>query len=351
MSYQRDYEKRLRVGLVGVGSHAYRNILPALHHLPVRLVALCDIDEQKLKRTAEEYPVTALYTQSAKMYAEVELDAVLLCVGPRQHPELAIEALEAGLHVWMEKPPAMRASEVQAMIAARGDRICAVGFKKAYMPAICKAKELMSQPEFGDLRSLLGIYPMSIPSDGEGVLERREYCNWLQNGCHPVSAMVELGGRVESVTTILGPGKEAVGAVCLQFINGAVGIFHLAAGSPGGVPFERYQLFGQNRSITIENNERVIYQRGTPMNYHRGTSFTAPGLDSGAIVWEAQHSLASLENKGLFIQGMFDELLDFCQAILEPRPVRTADLDFALHVMRIYEAGLLSRGQPMRILG
>ena len=44
MSYQREFERRLNVGVVGVGSHAYRNILPTLHFLPVRLVALCDLN-------------------------------------------------------------------------------------------------------------------------------------------------------------------------------------------------------------------------------------------------------------------------------------------------------------------
>ena len=44
MSYQREFEKRLNVAIVGVGSHGYRNILPTLTFLPIRLKALCDLD-------------------------------------------------------------------------------------------------------------------------------------------------------------------------------------------------------------------------------------------------------------------------------------------------------------------
>src|SRR6185437_13031117 len=120
MTYQREYERRLRIGMVGVGSHAYRNILPALHYLPVSLVALCDLNEDLLARTAAEYPGTTTFTEAARMYAEMNLDAVLLVAGPRHHPTLAIDAMRAGVHVWMEKPPAVGAAEVKRMIAARG---------------------------------------------------------------------------------------------------------------------------------------------------------------------------------------------------------------------------------------
>ena len=75
--------------------------------------------------------------------------------------------------------------------------------------------------------------------------------------------------------------------------------------------------------------------------------FTAPGTDTGAVAWEVGHRLATLENKALFIQGMVPELLDFCQAVLDARPLATCDLEFALHLMRVYEAALLSAGRPV----
>jgi predicted dehydrogenase len=353
MTYQRQFARTLRVGLVGVGGHAYRNVLPALHYLPVRLVALCDLDQELLARTAREYGVAAThtYTDAERMFADgqLNLDAVLLCAGPRQHPPLALAALRAGLHVWMEKPPAMRASEVAAMIAARGDRVCAVGFKKAYMPATRKAKELAAQPEFGPLRSILAVYPMTMPRDGAGVLARGEVCNWLANGCHPLSLMIALGGAVAEVTAVLGPGEEAVGVVHLLFQNGACGVFHLAGGAPPGYAGERYHLYGDGRVITIENSTRVAFHRGVPFDYQTQRDFTAPGLESGSIVWEANHNLATLENKALFVQGMYNELMDFCAAVLDGRDPDPGSLAFALQVMRVYEAGLLSQGRPIAI--
>ena len=351
MTYQREFTRWLRVGVVGVGSHAYRNILPALHHLPVRLVALCDRDACLLEKTAVEYGVSALYTDAGRMYAEANLDAVFLCAGPEHHPALAMQAFAAGLHVWMEKPPAMRAAGVEAMMAAHGDRVCAVGFKKTAMPAARKAEELLAQPEFGRLRSLLAVYPVTIPRDGAKVLESGAFSQWLSVGCHPLSLMLSLGGPVTTVTTLRDASNaaEAVGVVYLDFANGASGVFHLAGGAPGGYAGERYELFGEGQAITIENSERVAWHRGIPFDYHRQRDFTAPGIDSGSVIWEVTHGQSTLENMAFFIQGIYDELYDFCDAVLEGRPPTVGTLEFALQVMQVYEATLHSDGRPVLI--
>ena len=156
MSYQREFEKRLDGGVVGLGLHSYRTILPAMHYLPVRLRAFCDLDLDLAKRTAEEYGVTACYARAGEMYRRENLDAVFLCVSPEMHPELACEALDAGVHVWTEKPPAVLASEVEGMIEHRRDRVVVVGFKKAFMPGNPKGDRSVggggAQPLKGTLR-------------------------------------------------------------------------------------------------------------------------------------------------------------------------------------------------------
>lgn len=349
MIYQRDFDRRLRVGMIGVGSHSYRNVLPTLHHLPVQLVAICDLDETLARKTAAEYGVDAIFTDTQRMYDEANLDAVLICVSPQLHPRLAIQAMKSGVHAWTEKPPAMRASEVEEMIAARGDLVCAIGFKKAYMPATQKAKELLQRPEFGRLRSIFGIYPMSIPQDGAAVLESREASKWLQDGCHPLSLMVALGGPVREVTVLHGSGDDPDGVLFLQYANGATGTFHLTNHAPAGHSIERYDLFGDGKVISIENSARVAYHRGIPFQYGQQSTFTGPGTETGSVVWEVSHSLGTPENKALFIQGMVAELSDFCEAILENHRPRVANLEFALHLMRVYEAALQSNGRAVTL--
>lgn len=204
MACQRDFEKRLRVAVVGVGSHAYRNILPTLHYLPVELVALCDVNRELAERTAPEYGVSRVYSETAEMYAGEQLDAVFLATGQNYHPKLACEAFDAGIHVWMEKPPAVRASEVEEMIRHQGDRIGVVGFKKAFLPATEKATELFVGGKYAPIRSILAVHPMSIPENGREIMETRKENNWLGNGVHPLAFLLAVGGPVAGVTTFRG---------------------------------------------------------------------------------------------------------------------------------------------------
>jgi len=347
MEYQREAERRVRVGIVGVGSHSYRNVLPTLTYLPMELVAIADVDPDLGSATARQYGVQNAYTSATEMYANEQLDAVLLCVSPQLHPKLAIEAFEAGLHVWMEKPVATRVSEVDDMIAARGDRIAVVGFKKVFMPATEKAKELLALDAMAPLRSIVGVYPMNIPAGGQRAIDSGEASKWLADGCHPVSLLLEIGGPAESVT--VHRGIDDSGALIIRHVNGAISNLHLAEKAPPFQPVERYVVFGGNQSIEIENSRKITYQRGTKLSYARGTSFTLPGTDSGAVVWEAQDGMNTLENKAVFTQGMYGELQYFADCVLSNTQATRANLEFARQVVSVYEAGLLSNDDAVQI--
>lgn len=339
MEYQRSAERYVRIGIVGAGSHSYRNILSTLTYLPVELVAVADVDRDTAESTARQYAANA-YTSATEMYANEQLDAVLLCVSPQLHPDLTIEAFQSGLHVWMEKPVGVVASDVERMLAAQGDRVCVVGYKKAFMPAIRKAVELIENDADGPLRTLMGTYPMDIPGGGDAIIARREAPNWLINGCHPLSALLAVGGPVDTVA--VHRSRYGGGHCILNHENGAVTDLVLAEGAPMFQPFEQYLFVAGNRTIQIDNSRRLTYQRGIEFAYATGTSFTNPGTDSGAVVWEAQDGLNTLENKAVFTQGLWGELDHFCRAILDGEQATLGTLEFALELMRVYEAALLS---------
>ena len=345
MSYRREFDRTLNVGVVGVGSHCYRNVLPAMTYLPVTIRAMCDVNADLLARTAREHGVERVYRSTRRMYEAEQLDAVFLCVSAALHPRLAIEALDAGVHVWMEKPPAVRANEVGEMIAHRNGRVVVVGFKKAFMPAIRKARELLGAEGAGELKTILGEYAMDIPTHGQRVLAERQTNNWLLNGVHPLSAMLAVGGPVAAVTTHRG---SRGGGVCvLEFVGGAMGNLHLAAGSRG--PTERYSFFADHCHVTVDNCVRVSLHRGIPLDYARTTNYAPEGEQTGTIVWEPHNTLSTLENRALFTQGIWDEMRHFCDCVLKAVPAAEGSLEFAFDVMKAYEAALLSDGERVKV--
>jgi predicted dehydrogenase len=339
-------ERRLRTGVVGIGSHCRRNVLPATRHVPLDLVACCDVDVDRATSVAATYGVSAVYDRLADMLAAESLDVVLLVVGPHLHPELACEALEAGVDVWMEKPPGRRVADIQNIQAAQKDRVVVVGFKKAFTPATRKVVEVFSSADHGPLRSMAGIYPLDVPEDGRKVLDEGGPNRW-SDCCHPLAAMTSVGGPVAAVTVH----RAALGggACILEFASGAIGTLHLANGAASSQPLERYEFYGNGCHAVIENGARVTFQRGIPFRYGETTTYAPPGLDHGAIVWEPQNMLATLENQPLFTQGIVGSLEHFCTCVLEGRPATIGDTAMALHLMQIYEAGLLSGGQRIEL--
>ena len=344
MSYQRDFDIRVSVAMVGGGSHAYRNLLPAMNFLPVDLKAICvKSDMVRAERTAAQYGCRA-YTDRDRMFTEVDFDAVVVCLPPAIQAEVGAEILDRGKHVWLEKPPGLTGSEVEKLIEKRGDRIAMVGFKKAFMPVTDKAREICSSAAYSGLNSMLALYPIRIIRSEVSRNERGEPAAWMVSGVHPVSFLLAVGGKAVSVRTVCG--QTGYGLCCIRFESGVIGNIHLASGAS---PMETYCLYGDGWHLEIYNNIRVSLHRGVPLKYGRSTSFVPSGEDSGAVVWEAANSQARLENKALFTQGIYGALKEFFDCVIENRRPRCGSLEFALDVMRVCEAAMRSDGSEVML--
>ena len=126
---------KLRVGIIGVGRMAEISHLPILARLPqVELVALCDTSPENLDARGSEYAVQNLYSNHHDLFENEKLDAVCIFIPPFAHTDAEIIAAQNGIHVFVEKPPALsmdKAHEICAAIQKAGV-INAVGFNRRY---------------------------------------------------------------------------------------------------------------------------------------------------------------------------------------------------------------------------
>jgi predicted dehydrogenase len=341
--YNFEYERRIRVGFIGCGGHAWRNVYPTFQYAPVDLVAVCDLNPDRAKAFARQFGAERSWSSHAEMLAVEQLDAVFIVTDydERGHPratQLALECLAAGCHVWMEKPPAASVAEIDALIDAsrRADRFVMVGFKKMFFPAIEKAKNLMARPDFGTPASVSIRYPQSLPPEAERG-DDRKMAGFLDHIVHPASILLFLMGRFRSVCFRREEGNGGAVAL-LRFESGAVGTMHLAAGSSGASPLERVEVIGGGANVVVENGVRLTYYRpGVPGGYGRAGSFLVDN-DSAPLAWEPEFSLGQLYNKNLFLLGYAPEVRYFCECVLSGTPPARAGLDDARHILRLYEA-------------
>ncbi len=171
---------KLRVGLIGCGAIAQIMHLPYLadYDEKFELVAISDIQQATLDAVGDHYHVTNRYTDWRDLVARNDLDSVVISHNG-SHRDSVIASLEAGKHIFVEKPLAWTVREVEevAAKAAQSDRIMQIGYHKLYDPGFRYAKEQVDKMrDLGFVRitvlhpaNELGLSPYRIRR-GNGVI-------------------------------------------------------------------------------------------------------------------------------------------------------------------------------------
>jgi predicted dehydrogenase len=343
-------EPKVRIGFIGCGSHAFRNIYPTFQFAPIELIATCDLSLEKAQAFSRQFGAERAYDNHLAMLSAEELDAVFIVTnydekGRPRYPKLAQDCLQAGCHVWMEKPPAASCADLKALQQAstRAGRNVMVGLKKMFAPANQKARELSRSTGFGATRLVTLQYPQYIPT-GEQFAEyfqnlqpEKSVVGFLDHIFHPVSLLVYLLGMPS--TLYYERAANGAGAAIFNYTSGAVATLHLTEGAAMNGGLERTMIVSESdQHIVVDNNIRVQWHRPTSVHYGRTTSFFDTPGEAATMVWEPEFSLGQLYNKGLFLLGYFNEVNEFARSILEARPPSNGTLEQVWQVARIFEA-------------
>jgi predicted dehydrogenase len=214
------------VGVVGLnywGPNLARNF-DAL----ANLTWLCDLDESHLAPMAERYPRARATTRFEDVLADESLDAVVIATPVPTHHALAKQALEAGKHVFVEKPPAMRAAEIDELVqlAESRDLVLMPGHLLLYHPGVVKLKELVAGGELGDV---LCVYGNRV---NLGIVRSNENALWSL-GVHDLSVILYLLDEDPELATAQGSwsiheGVQDVVFCFLRFPSGKIAHMHLS---------------------------------------------------------------------------------------------------------------------------
>ncbi|MDQ3653942.1 MAG: Gfo/Idh/MocA family oxidoreductase [Chloroflexota bacterium] len=342
VQYNFEYDRKLRVAFIGAGGHAFRNVYPTFQYAPVELVAICDRQGDRAAAFARQFGARATYTDHRQMLAAEQPDATFIVTsydeqGRPQATLLAKDAMEAGSHVWMEKPTAASVAEVRMLMetSERTGRYLVTGLKKTFFPSIVRVGEIIGSEEFGRPLSLYIRYPQSMPP-----LDQRHDLNavrgLLDHIYHPASIIHNLMGPIETFSYQWEPFTG--GSVTnLKFTSGAIGMLHMPGGGSGASPLERLEVVGAHANIVVENGVKVTYYRPARRPaYGRSASYLVEN-DVAPLVWEPEFSLGQLYNKNIFYLGYVPEVLHFCDSVLTGTPPSKGTLDQSLEIVKLFE--------------
>jgi predicted dehydrogenase len=213
---------------------------------------LCDLDGQRLAAASARHP-DARATESYEELLASDVPAVAVATAVPSHYALAKQALEAGKHVFVEKPPAMRAAEIDELVALAADRdlVLMPGHLLLYHPGVRKLKELIDAGELGDVLCVYGN------RQNLGIVRENENALWSL-GVHDLSVILYLLDEDPELATAQGSwsihrGVQDVVFCFLRFPSGKIAHMHLSWLDPHKM--RKMTVVGREKMVVFDDME------------------------------------------------------------------------------------------------
>lgn len=253
---------RLRVGVIGAGAWGRNHVRTVAGLAEAELAAVCDVDAKTRERLARQYPGTHVTGDVADLLGRV--DAAIVASPAKTHAAIALQCIEAGKPVLVEKPFALSTADAEAVARRAKEKGVAVlaGHLLVFHPAL---ERLRGMVQAGELGRLFYLYGLRV---NLGQVRADENALW-SFGPHDVSVALYLLG--ESPVTVaahghsyLQPGVEDVVFLTMEFASGALGHVQMSWLDPHKE--RKLTVVGERKMVVfddMEPREKLrIYDKG-----------------------------------------------------------------------------------------
>jgi predicted dehydrogenase len=256
------------VAFVGAGDYASRVLLPAFAASGARLHGVASKGGVTAAHCARKFGLTCATTDARALIGAAEVDAVVIATRHDSHAGFVVQALQSGKHVFVEKPLALSATELDAVVQAweacraDGQRVqLTVGFNRRFAPQVMRIRSLLAgarQP-----RALIAtVNAGAVPSTHWTQDRRVGGGRLVGEACHFVDLLRFLAGHpiVDAEVRVVGDGDSNQGdsvAITLGFADGSTGNIHYLANGHRAFPKERIEVFCGGRVLQLDNFRRL----------------------------------------------------------------------------------------------
>lgn len=255
--------KKLNVGIIGAGRIGQVHAKSITYHIPqAKIVAISDIYYEGAKRVAESLGIPNAYEDYHEILNNPEIDAVLICSSTDTHADIAVEAAEAGKHIFCEKPVDLTIAKIKKVIAAveKAGVKLQIGFNRRYDHNFAEIKRLANDGKLGKLQTIKITSRDPEPPSIDYVKVSGGI--FLDMTVHDFDMARFIGGEVEEVyanaaVTV----DEAIGEagdvdtalIALKFKNGAIGVIDNCRKACYGYD-QRLEVFGTGGQASAAND-------------------------------------------------------------------------------------------------
>jgi predicted dehydrogenase len=298
-------------GLVGVavvgygywGPNLVRNFANAEG---AQVVAVSDLDPHKLSLAKRRHPGIVATTEFRDLLADRRIDAIAIATPANSHYELALAALKAGKHVFVEKPLAQTSDQVRRLIdeADRRNRVLMVDHTFLYTPAVQKIRQLIVDGSLGDIyyyngiRASLGLFQSDVSVIWDLAVHDMSIIHYILDE-EPVAVSATGASHVAGT-------PENMAHIALFFQSSCIA--HISVNWLSPVKVRQTFIGGSRKMIVyddVEATEKIkVYDKGITVNEtvetahqlrigYRAGDMWAPHLPAKeALQTEAEHFIA-----------------------------------------------------------
>ncbi len=198
----------IRLGIIGAVKRGSSFVRALQAHPQAELVALCDIQEDKLAEAAGELEIDLTFTSDQAMLASGEIDAVIVATPMPLHVPQSVMALELGIHVLSEVPAAVSYEQCRELVRAakRSDATYMMAENYTYMRPNVIVKEIARQGLFGEMYFAEGAYIHELKGLNEITTWRRKWQTGINGNTYPTHSLGPvlqwMGERVTAVLSV-----------------------------------------------------------------------------------------------------------------------------------------------------
>jgi predicted dehydrogenase len=268
----------VRVGVIGLGAIGERVIHKFIQHPETEVVAVCDVNEDRLTSIKEKYNV-GTYTNYQDMLQDESLSLVYLAVPPKYHHRIALDVIAAKKNLLCEKPLANSIEEAEEMVAAAEEAkiVNAINFPMVYSNVFQKFKELILSGKIGHVNRVeVHMHFTTWPrawQQNEWIASREQGGFIREVGPHYIQMLLEVFGGVENIQSFVDYPEDPTlcekGFVSrMELQNGTTVLFNGLSGI-GQKEHISFKVFGDRGTIDLTNWSVLSISEGdsTPAVY------------------------------------------------------------------------------------
>ncbi len=271
----------VKIGVIGIGnmgsSHCQKLFDGEVRN--AELVAVCDVKEDRLKWAKETFGDDVTTFPNMETLLEAKLcDALIIATPHYDHPGMGIDALNAGLHVLVEKPIGVYTSAVDELneVANASDKVFTIMYNQRTNPLYQKVKAMIEEGELGELMRVNWVITnwfrteRYFQSGGWRATWEGEGGGVLLNQCpHQIDLIQWLCGLPKRVRAFAKYGQyhnievEDDVTAYFEYENGATGTFITSTGEAPGT--NRLEITGENGKLVVENDQLTFHKNKISM--------------------------------------------------------------------------------------